>query len=251
MEVIDEYFADNRKDYIYEGDFYEFEGRNLPRVTRVIGTCKGDITGLLEWSNRLGFKRINYGKYMKEVTTIGTACHNAVENYINEKKEPDLGEFADPLVKDAVMNAFTGFKSYWDAFTTMHRVKKVYTELHIRTPWYAGTCDLIIEEENGTTTLCDFKTSNYVKDEHFLQLAAYKYGLEYPSAAPLIKVDSVCILHLNKKRPVCEEILLDLSIFQNQMFMEHCKNCFFSMLYTYYSYNIVKDDFNFIVPKGV
>lgn len=251
LDAIDELFSDDMKDHISGKDVYEYEGRKLPRVTNVIRTCNPGMNKLLEWSNSLGFNRIDYKGYMKRVSSIGTACHTAVENYILNKEEPKFNEndFANPELRAAVTNAFEGFKAYWDRFTVTHKIKNVYVELHIRTPWYAGTCDLIIEEADGAVTLCDFKSSSKIKDEHFIQLAAYKYGLEYPSIAPLIKVDKVCILKLNKYQPVCNEYLLDLGIFQNQMFINHCKDCFFSMLYTYYNYNIVRDEFKSIVPK--
>ena len=224
-------------------DYYEDNGIKVPRVTKVIGSVNPSMTGLLYWANGLGFKKIRYKEYMNKVTTMGTAIHTAVEGYIKEKKAPEISPLALPEVRDSINNAFIGFKSFWDTYNALHKIDKVFIEHRIITPYFGGTADLIVMEKDGTTTLYDFKSSNHLKYNHFVQVAAYKYGLECFTNPPM-KIDKIGILLLDKNQPNCQEYVLDLSVDINRQYIDDCIRCFISMLYAYYNTYQVETNFN-------
>lgn len=227
-------------------DYYEENGIKVPRVTKVIGSVNTSVNGLLSWANSLGFKRISYKNYMNKVSTMGTAIHTAVEGYIKDKKAPEISPLAIDEVKDGIMNAYIGFKSFWDTYNSLHKVDKVLLEHRIITPYFGGTADLIVREKDGTTTLYDFKSSNHLKYNHFVQIAAYKYGLECFTNPPM-RIDKIGILLLNKYQPDCQEYILDLSVDINRQYIDDCIRCFISMLYAYYNTCQVENDFNNIL----
>lgn len=62
--------------------------------------------------------------------------------------------------------------------------------------YFAGTFDLLCSL-NGKLTLCDLKTSNFVYDEHKMQLGGYRFAWEEEHHGE--HIEQLCIIHLNKK----------------------------------------------------
>ena len=80
--------------------------------------------------------------------------------------------------------------------------------------------------------LVDFKTSNHVTFNYFLQLAAYRFMLKLREN---IDIDGVIVLQLDKEEPGFNEYLLNFSIEQHSSFMTHCEETFLSLVYAYYN----------------
>lgn len=229
-------------------DAYVVGTKRVPRVTRIINSYNTNLNGLLSWANGLGWKRQSYNTYMNDVSTLGTFIHTLCEGYVKEGKMPEYSEFAEPYFIQRADNAFQGFKSFWDVFKANHNIVDIRIEEHVITPYYGGTMDMWVKEKDGTETIYDFKSSNNIQSHHFLQLAGYKLALESFSSEPHF-IRKVAILKLDKNKPHCNEYVIDTAIETNRLFMDYCRDCFISMLYTYYNAARVDEAFKIVVPR--
>ena len=57
---------------------YIFEGKVVPRVTKILQTFNDDDR-LMYWANGLGWRRIKYKDALNRAATIGTHIHNGIE----------------------------------------------------------------------------------------------------------------------------------------------------------------------------
>lgn len=231
-------------------DSYVYGNIEVPRVTAVIGSYNTDTTYLCNWANSLGFKRQSYSNYMKKASGLGTAIHNIVEEYIKTGAEPIFNSFVTDDSKEILENAYYGFKMFWDTFKNTHSIEDYKLEWKIISPYYGGTLDLWIKEKNGTETIYDFKSCNHIKFKHFIQLAAYKYSVEHYLDEPH-HIQKVGILKITKDQPLVVEHLIDTAIDVNKLYIEHCTQCFISMLYTYFNTMRVEKDFKQIIMRKV
>ena len=233
-----------------ESDSYDINGVKLPRVTRIVNTCNTNLWSLLQWSNRLGIAHKEYSAYMKKASSMGTAIHKAIEDYITAGIDtPKLNELADASVNESILMAFDGFKIFWDRYKSTHNTKTIEVERKLHTPTYAGTMDLHIVEADGTETIYDFKSSNHVQPHHFVQLAAYQHGLMYETGNQC-NIKKVGILQLDKYKVCCNEFVLDLEIPDNAIYMERCWKAFCGMLYAYMNSLWIDKNFSTVLVGG-
>lgn len=207
-------------------DKYFYNGKPVPRVTEILSRCIHN-DALMNWANSLGFKHKSYKLTLEEAATIGSIVHEAIEKYLAD--ETCLSnEFG-----------FLAFKKWWDMIHTNNEIKIIGSEQELVCPWFGGTYDMLIEI-NGKLWLVDFKTSNHVTMNYFLQLAAYRYILwtEYG-----IQLQGAIILQLNKYEVSFQEYVLDFSIISHYEFIEHCTTTFLSLVYAYY--NLYKTETTF------
>ena len=142
----------------------------VPSVTTVLSGTSKSKDGLIQWRNRVGEEEAE--RIIKQSTDIGTAVHEAIENYLNGKPWNNFEEIddrtyiakkiSDKFIKDGL----NGITEIWGI-----EVGLLLDNL------YAGTADCVGEYE-GIPSLIDFKTAKKIKkrewiEDYFLQGCAY------------------------------------------------------------------------------
>ena len=149
--------------------YYQDSKENLvPSVTTIL-SATGDHSGIDAWKRRVGPKTAK--EVVLEATTIGTAVHLAIENYLNglewqDFSEDRLGLMAHQIAKRFVDDCLKDIEEVWGLESGL-----------VVDGLYAGTADCV-GVIDGRDTLIDFKTSKRMKkkewiDDYFLQLSAY------------------------------------------------------------------------------
>lgn len=205
------------------------KGVVIPSVTEIIGKMIHSDT-LMYWSNAIGLKGIRYPAYMEKAARIGSEAHAAIERYIKFKEQ------------DESNIPFLGFLMWYNHLIDEgHEVEILASELQMICLWFGGTCDLIIKID-GKVYIVDFKTSNHVTANYFMQLAAYKYLAENTIG---IDIDGgVIVLQLNKKVPGFDEYILLADQWDHAQFIEKAQTAFLSLVYAYYCVTDVENRFH-------
>ncbi len=166
------------------------DGTIVPGCTTVINSQLGwNKQTLIAWTRRESLAGNDPEKVKDKAAEIGTIAHYLIECHI-KGVEADLAEYAKADI-DKAENAFLAFLEY----EKQHQFKYIKSELELvsESVKFGGTIDLIAEQ-NGEKYLIDFKTSNGVYDEHYIQVAAYYYmALENN-----VDVKNVVILQIDK-----------------------------------------------------
>lgn len=118
---------------------------------------------------------------LKQAQDKGVQLHQWIEDYFNGKTPTEIPK---------------GYQGYWNSFTKWHsyyQIKPVLQEEVVYSHEYkfAGRMDFY-GDWNGKRVLVDWKTSNFLRWDYGLQLAAYKHCLETMGH----RVDETYILHL-------------------------------------------------------
>ena len=149
--------------------YLDSNNKPVPSVTTVLSGTSKSKDGLLQWRNRVGEEEAE--RIIKQSTDIGTAVHEAIENYLNGKSWDNFEETYDQLLAKKMSNKFIidGLKGITEIWGL--EVGLVLDNL------YAGTADCVGEYE-GIPTLIDFKTAKKIKkrewiEDYFLQGCAY------------------------------------------------------------------------------
>ena len=209
-----EYFSKNGS-----STYYNDRGQLVPRVTEIISRMNHS-DGLMYWANSLGFKGIKYKDALNKAANMGTEAHEAIEKFLKEKLETTSNI------------PFMGFMQWYNLLTTEYNldIKLIYSEYKLVCDWFGGTLDALLEI-GGNLYIIDFKTSNHVTYNYFLQLAAYIYILRNYYG---VEVYGCGIVKLNKKTINFEEYIIDYSQPDYTEFMTLCETTFLSLVYAYY-----------------
>ncbi len=153
-----------------------YEQITLPVLSKVWKMTEEDYWKLLDEAKKAFLKKT------KKATDKGTKAHDWCEVYIKNKiagrdRMEGLEEPKDEEVKSAVK-----------AFLEWERANKVHWLSSELVAWNpeaqcAGTIDFVAIV-NGKFTLGDFKTSNQISEDAFLQTAAYQSYLELAGIKP-------------------------------------------------------------------
>lgn len=141
----------------------------VPSVTTVLSGTSKSKNGLIQWRNRVGEEEAE--RVIKQSTDIGTAVHEAIENYLNGNNWNNFEETHDQLLAQKISKKFinhglNGITEIWGL-----EVGLILDNL------YAGTADCVGLYQ-GIPTLIDFKTAKKIKkrewiEDYFLQGCAY------------------------------------------------------------------------------
>ncbi len=193
-------------------------GMYVPRVTDIISHCS-DQEGIIHWANSLGFRRLRYKDELDKAATIGTNTHEAIEMYLKTG------------ISTSDNIPLQGFISWYNYIKSNNKVEVLKIEEPLIGSSFGGTCDLLISI-NDRIFIVDYKTSNKVRINHFIQLSAYR-ALMFELFGMV--VDGVLVLHLDKKSPAYEQYILDFTLDDHYIFIENCYRTFLSMVYCYYN----------------
>ena len=141
----------------------------VPSVTTVLSATSKSKDGLIQWKKRVGEEEAD--RIVKQSTDIGTAVHEAIENYLNGNPWDIFKETYDQLLAKKISKKFMsdglhGITEIWGL-----EVGLILDNL------YAGTADCV-GTYNNIPTLIDFKTAKKIKkrewiEDYFLQGCAY------------------------------------------------------------------------------
>lgn len=209
--------------------YYNFEGIKVPRVTEILSrTIHSD--GLMYWANSIGLKGERYRDVLNKAAVAGTRAHRAIEMYLSEN------------IKTNNNIPFLGFLLWYEYISkdVGLSIEVIYIEHKMVCKYFGGTLDLLIKI-GEKTYLIDFKTSNHVTFNYFLQLAAYRYMLR---EIENINIDGVIVLQLNKDEPGFNEYHLSFDIPDHLYFMNNCETTFLSLVFAYYNIQNIENQFN-------
>lgn len=178
---------------------YVLDGRWVPGVSSISGTlpkewlanwAAKEVVGAVrsQWlpekayttkeiEDILYFAKGAHNRKKEQAADKGTEAHGWFETYVKSGIEPALP--ADP----AVLNAVNRFREWRDEV----KVEWVSSELVVgsRKHKFAGKLDAIAVI-NGRTALADFKTSNGIFPEYYVQTAGYQLALEEMGLAKIL-----------------------------------------------------------------
>jgi hypothetical protein len=149
--------------------YLDSNNKAVPSVTTILSGTSKSKDGLIQWRNRVGEEEAD--RVIKQSTDIGTAVHEAIENYLNGKSWNNFEDTHDQLLAKKISDKFIndGLKGITDIWGL--EVGLLLDNL------YAGTADCV-GEYDGIPTLIDFKTAKKIKkrdwiEDYFLQGCAY------------------------------------------------------------------------------
>jgi hypothetical protein len=149
--------------------FYRDSNNDLvPSVTTVLDAT-GDKSGITQWRRKVGSAQAD--AIVQESTLIGSAVHEAIENYLLGKSwsnftEDRNGFLAKSISSKFISSCLNGIDEVWGLESGL-----------ILDGLYAGTADCI-GVYKGLPAIIDFKTAKKLKrkdwiEDYFLQCSAY------------------------------------------------------------------------------
>ena len=149
--------------------FYKDSNNDLvPSVTTVLDTT-GDKSGITQWRRKVGPAQAD--AIVQESTLIGSAVHEAIENFLlgkswNDFTEDRNGFLAKSISSKFISSCLNGIDEVWGLESGL-----------ILDGLYAGTADCI-GVYKGLPAIIDFKTAKKLKrkdwiEDYFLQCSAY------------------------------------------------------------------------------
>ena len=149
--------------------FYKDSNNDLvPSVTTVLDST-GDKSGITQWRRKVGPAQAD--AIVQESTLIGSAVHEAIENYLLGKSwsnftEDRNGFLAKSISSKFISSCLNGIDEVWGLESGL-----------ILDGLYAGTADCI-GVYKGLPAIIDFKTAKKLKrkdwiEDYFLQCSAY------------------------------------------------------------------------------
>jgi hypothetical protein len=141
----------------------------VPSVTTVLSRTSSSKSGIDQWRQKVG--DLEADRVIKQSTDIGTAVHEAIENYLNDNEWDNFDEETDQIMAKNITYKFIS-----DGLKGIDQVWGLEVGL-ILDKLYAGTADCV-GVYNGVPTLIDFKTAKKIKkrewiEDYFLQGCAY------------------------------------------------------------------------------
>lgn len=203
--------------YLSMASNYYHNGVPVPRVTSILDKMIHEPF-LLQWANNLGFKYISYRQEVRKAADIGSEAHSIISKILT-RKEIKSGNLPFPV---------QAFLAWYGNILNYPYHKVIYSEKTFTCPLYGGTLDALLEV-NGKRYLIDFKTSNSIRYQYLLQVAAYRYLMLQNGERD---IDAAIILQLDKYSPNFEEYYID-----NIQMLDEALDTFLKLVY---GYNAIK-----------
>jgi len=157
------------------------DGKRVPGVTTIAGAFKGDITGLLVWSNRGGLEGKTLDDLYGASTTPGTMVHYMIEQYltyfINEEPINNINllegypEEYTPEQQSLAESAYINWLHWYE----QNEVRPIEIEPNlVSEELQVGATPDLIAEVHAKRCLIDWKSGKPLSyTSTLLQLAAY------------------------------------------------------------------------------
>lgn len=207
-----------------EGRVYKTpEGVDLPSITTVLSILSRD--SIEAWKKKVGVEEAN--KISHRAATRGTAVHEIIEKYLDNKED-----YRDGYTPD-IIESFIALKPILDG-----KIGRIYAQeapLYSNHLGVAGRVDCVAEFD-GKLSIIDFKTSrktkrkNYIQN-YFMQEAAYAIMWEERTRMPITQL--VTIIAVDQSEP--------------QVFIEHRDNWVRPLRDTIEKYNEENTSSSFLI----
>ena len=175
-----------------EGRVYKTpEGIGLPSITTVLSILSRD--SIEAWKKKVGVEEAN--KISHRAATRGTAVHEIIEKYLDNKED-----YRDGYTPD-IIESFIALKPILDG--KIGRIFAQEAPLYSNHLGVAGRVDCVAEFD-GKLSIIDFKTSrkpkrkNYIQN-YFMQEAAYSIMWEERTRMPITQL--VTIIAVDQHEP--------------------------------------------------
>ena len=175
-----------------EGRVYKTpEGIGLPSITTVLSILSRD--SIEAWKKKVGVEEAN--KISHRAATRGTAVHEIIEKYLDNKED-----YRDGYTPD-IIESFIALKPVLDG--KIGRIFAQEAPLYSNHLGVAGRVDCVAEFD-GKLSIIDFKTSrkpkrkNYIQN-YFMQEAAYSIMWEERTRMPITQL--VTIIAVDQHEP--------------------------------------------------
>lgn len=212
---------------------YKYNGKTVPRVTRILSRCIHSDS-LMHWANSLGFKHKSYTKTLNASAQIGSYCHNNIDAFLSDNNHE-----IDHNIPYESQNAYYSFLKWFHLVSSLAVVNVIFHEKTLTCKYFGGTLDGLYEI-NGKTYLIDYKTSNHITFNYWLQLSAYRYMLRTELG---IEVDGCIVLQLSKHDISYNEYVLNFDNQSHLKFMNDCELAFLSLVFSYYNISKIEYDY--------
>ena len=152
------------------GRFYQDSNENsVPSVTTVLSNTSDKSDSIQQWRKKVGETEAN--RITKQSTDIGSMVHEALENYLNEKKWDNFSNNQEGIIASKITEKFIN-----SGLSSLTEVWGLEVGL-ILDGLYAGTADCT-GKINDIPSIIDFKTARKMKkrewiEDYFLQGCAY------------------------------------------------------------------------------
>ena len=152
------------------GRFYQDSNENsVPSVTTVLSNTSDKSDSIQQWRKKVGETEAN--RITKQSTDIGSMVHEALENYLNEKKWNNFTNNQEGIIASKITEKFIN-----SGLSSLTEVWGLEVGL-ILDGLYAGTADCT-GKINNIPSIIDFKTARKMKkrewiEDYFLQGCAY------------------------------------------------------------------------------
>lgn len=147
--------------------YYLADGSLAVGVTTILSVL--NKPALVTWANRQGLMGNDTTKIKEQAGDRGTITHLLIHADI-ENRIPDLSEYAQADI-DVATKCLNSFRE-WRKSHTLEPIKLETPAVSERYR-YAGTPDYF-GLVNGELQILDFKSSNFIANEYFYQVAAYR-----------------------------------------------------------------------------
>lgn len=186
--------TDKNRIELLDQRFYEKDGQYYPSVTTILEAYpKGQA--FFEWLKVAGEKaddiRDEFGKR-------GSVVHNLTEQYdmgLEVTLMDDNGRAKYTSVEWAMFERYVEFMDRFEPEVLLIEAHYCNPELG-----FGGTLDRVVRIKDKIVLL-DIKTSNYLHNHFWLQMAAYEKLYQYNNSLnkDAVKIDEIAILWLNAK----------------------------------------------------
>lgn len=213
---------------------YQFNNYKVPRTTTILSKCIHNDS-IVYWANSLGFKHQSYKKTLDAAANIGTRCHENIDMYLSDNTHALQNNIPEESI-----NAYNSFLKWFSKINKLAQVEIVFHEKTLSCKYFGGTLDGLYKI-NNRYFLVDYKTSNHISYNYYLQLSAYRYMLRTQLD---IEVDGCIILQLSKTECAYNEYVLDFSNPTHLEFINNCERTFLSLTYAYDNLMILEKQYN-------
>ena len=211
---------------------YTYNDIPVPRVTSIISSVF-DKEFLVNWALSFQYKQ-QYYQARDQILSIGTKVHEAIEDFLQYGKEPEIPYKRAPRQAPYIKKAYTNFKHWYEhLIETGNTFELVGIEVPVINPYYGGTVDCIAKINNAYYIL-DFKTSKKISYEYIIQVAAYMWTINQ-GYTNLPHISGIGIIRIDKETDRYEDLFLNEFIPDQKAIIDSYISGFGSILSTYYN----------------